>query len=347
MKAMYRAALMVAALVFLLPLSARSEIKAGSVELNPFVGYNFFDSNQNLNNAFMFGGRVGYNFTRYFGIEVAGEYIHTSVGDTTKRNATEGQFNGSADKVDTLFYHVDAVYNIIPTGRFNPFIEAGIGGAHYSPTISHGDMPLFNVGIGAKYWFTDHIALRFDVEDNIVTEIFQETYHNLGVTLGVVFAFGGSKPAPEPVAKEKEKVVILASEPKAEEKVIVAAAEPAVVILAFEDIHFDLDKSTLKPEAQTILKRSIQLLKDNPNAQIRVAGYTSASGTEAYNQKLSERRANAVRDYLINEGIIAPDRLTIIGYGERHPAEYEAAPKELYSKAAKANMRALFEIIVQ
>ncbi|MGD0020779.1 MAG: OmpA family protein [Smithellaceae bacterium] len=332
MKSIYRAALMAAAFLFLLPWSARSEIRGGTVEVEPFVGYNFFESSQNLKNNFMFGGRVGYNFTRYFGIEVAGEFIHTRVDNDTKVDATEGQFNGSADKVDATFYHVDAVYHIIPTGRFNPFIVAGIGGAHYSPLISHGDMPLFNVGIGAKYWFTDNIALRFDVQDNIVTEIFQETYSNLGVTLGIVFAFGGSKPAPAPVAKEE---------------VVAAAAEPKIIVLTFEDIHFDFDKSTLKPEAQAILKRDVQKLKDNPNAKIRVAGYTSASGTEAYNQKLSERRANAVRDYLINEGLVTPDRLTIIGYGEKHPAEYETAPKELYSKAAKANMRVLFEIIVQ
>ena len=84
MKSMYRAALMAAAFVFLLPLSARSEIKAGSVEVNPFVGYNFFQSSQNLKNDLMFGGRVGYNFTRYFGIEVAGEFIHTRVDDDDK-----------------------------------------------------------------------------------------------------------------------------------------------------------------------------------------------------------------------------------------------------------------------
>jgi outer membrane protein OmpA-like peptidoglycan-associated protein len=88
-------------------------------------------------------------------------------------------------------------------------------------------------------------------------------------------------------------------------------------------------------------------MKDNPNAQVRIAGYTSASGTEEYNQKLSERRAKAVEEYLINEGIIAPDRLTMIGYGETNPAVYEAAPKDLYSKAAKANMRVLFEIVVK
>ena len=120
-----------------------------------------------------------------------------------------------------------------------------------------------------------------------------------------------------------------------------------VTIVALEDIHFDFDKSTLTPEAQAILKRNIQMLKDNPRAKVRIAGYTSASGTEDYNQKLSERRATAVQEYLINEGIIAPERLSTIGYGETDPAMYEAAPKQLYSKAAKANMRVLFEIVVQ
>ena len=147
--------------------------------------------------------------------------------------------------------------------------------------------------------------------------------------------------------KVEEAVMAVASEPKVEETVMAAAAGPKVIILAFEDVHFDFDKSTLTKKAQVILKRSIQLLKDNPEAKVRIAGYTSASGTESYNQKLSERRANAVQEYLVNEGLIASDRLTTIGYGAANPAMYEAAPKELYSKAAKANMRVLFEIIVK
>jgi outer membrane protein OmpA-like peptidoglycan-associated protein len=130
-------------------------------------------------------------------------------------------------------------------------------------------------------------------------------------------------------------------------KQLVAQPKEKVTIIAFEDIHFDFDKSILTPEAKMILKRDIQKLKDNPNAQIRIAGYTSAAGTEAYNQKLSERRAIAVEEYLINEGIITPERLSTIGYGEADPAMYEAAPKEIYSKAAKANMRVLFEIVVK
>ena len=149
------------------------------------------------------------------------------------------------------------------------------------------------------------------------------------------------------VATPVEKVVIVADEPIVQEKVVAAVAADKVIILAFEDIHFDFDQSTLKPEARAILKRNIQVLKDNPKAKVRIAGYTSASGTEEYNQRLSERRAAAVQEYVLREGLIAPDRLSTIGYGETDPAMYEAAPKELYSKAAKANMRALFQIIVQ
>jgi outer membrane protein OmpA-like peptidoglycan-associated protein len=147
-----------------------------------------------------------------------------------------------------------------------------------------------------------------------------------------------------PVAK---KVVIFVSEPKIEEKAQATAVEPKIIILAFEDVHFNFDKSSLTPEAQAILKNNIRLLKDNPHAKIRIAGYTSASGSNEYNQKLSERRAQSVKAYLISEGVIIPGRLSTIGYGEKNPAVYEAAPEELYSAAAKANMRVLFEIIVQ
>jgi outer membrane protein OmpA-like peptidoglycan-associated protein len=132
------------------------------------------------------------------------------------------------------------------------------------------------------------------------------------------------------VAKPKEKVIIVATEPA---ETIVIAKEK-VVILVFEDVHFDFDKSTLKPEAKEILKRNVQMLKDNPRAKVRVAGYTSAAGTPDYNMSLSERRAMAVQEYLIDEGIITPERLSTIGYGETDPAMYEAAPKEIYSKAA-------------
>ena len=361
MKIIYRTALTVAALVLLLPLSARSEIRAGSVEVGAFGGYNFFENSQNLKNQFTYGARLGYNFTKYFGIEGVGEFINTRVNDSTltEDSRKEGQFRSPMDGVNAIYYHLDLVYHFMPDGKFNPFIVAGFGGANYSPSIETHDLGSFNFGVGAKYWVTDNVALRVDVQDYLVGSIFQETYQNVRFMFGVTYAFGGkAKTEPAPVAKYEpapppqkpvveDKVVILAEDPAVHEKVVAAVAETKVVVLAFEDVHFDFDKSTLTPQARAILKRDIQLLKDNPAAKVRVAGYTSASGTDEYNQKLSERRAKAVQEYLISEGVITRDRLSTIGYGEKNPATYEAAPKEIYSEAAKSNMRVLFEIVVQ
>ena len=365
--------------LFLLPLPARSEIKAGSVEVNPLVGVNFFEKRQNLETGPVFGGRLGYNFTNYLGIEAAAEYTKSSVDDKNKRFTKEGQFTSPTDNVNIIMYHLDLIYHFMPESNFNPFIVAGYGAGHYDPKINNKNMSIVDFGAGAKYWVADNIALRADLRDNMVWD---EKIHNLQVTAGVVFRFGGEDkvvavaaqpadsdgdgvadtidkcpgtPAGVSVDKdgcppvEKKKVVILAATPKVKEKVIAAVAEKkaAVIVLAFEDVHFDFNKSTLTPEAKEILKRDIKHLKENPNAKIRVAGYTSASGTKEYNQKLSERRAKAVEDYLISEGIISRDRLSTIGYGETRPETYEAAPKEIYSDAAKSNMRVLFEIIVE
>jgi OOP family OmpA-OmpF porin len=374
-------ALFVSALI--LPVSAHAEIKEGSVELSPFVGYNFFESQQNLKDDFVYGGRLGYNITPHFGIEGVGEFTQTKVDDRAARFADEGQFTSPIDKVKITRYHLDLLYHFMPEKNFNPFIAIGYGFAHYNPEINSRDMAIFDLGVGAKYWVADNIALRADLRDHL---IYDERIHDMQATFGIVFAFGGKstpppavaryEPKPQPVVVAKaepkpepkptppppvvaKKVVILASEPEVEkkvqevvappkaDKVLFEEAEPTVVVLAFEDVHFDFDQSTLRPQTQTILKRNIQLLKDNPKAKIRIAGYTSASGTDEYNQKLSERRAQAVKDYLIGEGIIVSDRLSTIGYGEEDPANFEAAPKELYSPEAKSNMRVLFEIVVQ
>ncbi len=131
------------------------------------------------------------------------------------------------------------------------------------------------------------------------------------------------------------KVMMLVPDQKADEEVV-----------AFGDTHFDYNKSTLTNEAKTLLDKDVQVLNENPKMKVRMAGYISAKGTEVSNQKLSEGRANAVRDYLIEKGI-APGRITIIGYGRTKPALYEVSPGAINTKEAKANMRVLFEIVVK
>lgn len=127
---------------------------------------------------------------------------------------------------------------------------------------------------------------------------------------------------------------------------LVLDPNPDEKVLAFGDTHFDFGEYTLSPEAKTLLNKDVRVLKENPQTNVRMAGYTSAQGSEEVNQTLSERRANAVRDHLIEEGI-APERITVIGYGRTKPAVYEVTPDNIDSKEALANMRVLFEVVVK
>jgi outer membrane protein OmpA-like peptidoglycan-associated protein len=85
--------------------------------------------------------------------------------------------------------------------------------------------------------------------------------------------------------------------------------------LVLRGIHFDFDKSDIRPGDAAVLDEDISMLKANPNASIEVNGYCDAIGSEEYNLRLSERRAKAVVDYLVNSGI-SPDQLSPHGYGK-------------------------------
>ena len=339
--------------LLLLPLAVRAGVNEGSFEISPFLGINFFDQGQNLNNSLLYGGRISYNFSRCFGLEGTLQFANSSVYNNNITGNTGGQFRYPIGNVNVFFYNIDAVFNLMNEDDFTLFVDGGLGGANYGPSIESSDMSTFDIGLGAKYWLSDNWALRLDVKDNMVTEflyqglVFNEAYHNLQTTLGVVFAFGG-EPEKKVVEETRPAVIYVAEEPKVEEKIAVVAAQaPPVVVLAFEDVHFYYDKSILSDNAKAAIKTTILKMKNNPNTHIRIAGYTSEAGTDKYNMALSQRRAKAVEDYVVSEGLVNKDRLTIIGFGDTEPAEHEVTPSQHYSTAAKANMRVLFQVVVQ
>ncbi|NDW18014.1 hypothetical protein D0T53_03670 [Dysgonomonas sp. 216] len=85
-----------------------------------------------------------------------------------------------------------------------------------------------------------------------------------------------------------------------------------------ENIFYDFDKATLRPESMVALDELIELLNLNPNVTIELSAHTDRKGSDEYNQRLSLRRAQSVIDYLIKKGI-ATDRLVAVGYGESQP----------------------------
>lgn len=96
---------------------------------------------------------------------------------------------------------------------------------------------------------------------------------------------------------------------------ILASINKPVVI---ENIFYDYDKATLRPESCTALDEMAQIMRDNPNITIEMASHTDRHGGEAYNMNLSQRRAQSVIDYLISVGI-SKDRLQAQGYGKSRP----------------------------
>ncbi|NIT61304.1 MAG: OmpA family protein, partial [Aliifodinibius sp.] len=85
--------------------------------------------------------------------------------------------------------------------------------------------------------------------------------------------------------------------------------------IRLNNIFFDFNKATLKEESFPELNRLIKLFDQIPGLEIELGGHTDAVGSDAYNQNLSEQRANAVRDYLLENGI-NPDVVVAKGYGE-------------------------------
>ncbi|MDE6577683.1 MAG: OmpA family protein [Muribaculaceae bacterium] len=96
--------------------------------------------------------------------------------------------------------------------------------------------------------------------------------------------------------------------------ILAAVNKPQVI----ENIFYDFDKATLRPESKDALDELAQMMRDNPHITIEMAAHTDRKGSDEYNISLSERRAKSVVDYLIAAGI-SPDRMNPKGYGEAVP----------------------------
>ncbi len=82
--------------------------------------------------------------------------------------------------------------------------------------------------------------------------------------------------------------------------------------------NFDFNKADVRPEGRDILDRAVKTLKEHPDVKVVVEGHTDSVGSDAYNKKLSERRAEAVKRYLVRHGV-DPSRVRTEGYGKSRP----------------------------
>lgn len=96
-------------------------------------------------------------------------------------------------------------------------------------------------------------------------------------------------------------------------------------VIVLRGIHFDFDKSNIKSEWAGVLDEAAGIMQERPEINVMIEGHTDSKGTEPYNQKLSERRAQAVFNYFVDKGI-GRSRMQTIGYGETRPIASNTEP---------------------
>lgn len=132
--------------------------------------------------------------------------------------------------------------------------------------------------------------------------------------------------------------------PKSEPKLETIDLEPkeksmSKYDISFRDVNFDFDKYDLSAEARDLLANHARVLKENLEIRLKIEGHCDERGTIEYNLALGERRANAVRNYLVNYGIDSY-RLSTISYGKERPLDSRST-----SEAWAKNRRAAFVVL--
>jgi len=109
----------------------------------------------------------------------------------------------------------------------------------------------------------------------------------------------------------------------------VGCPEVGETLMSLVGVNFDTNKAAIKPQYEGILNEAVKALSDAPNIHVRVEGHTDSRGRDAYNLKLSQRRAESVVGYLVAHGIDA-NRLSAVGYGESAPVAPNDTPENMY-----------------
>ena len=271
----------------------------GAVEVDAFGKRYITDSSRDLSNGNLLGGSVGYFLTDDVQLALSyGEYHDMRSENDTGNKNIKGNLAA-----------LDAVYNFgTPGVGLRPFVSAGFAHQNISnvPDRTGRDHSTFaNVGTGVKYYFTNNLYARAGVEADYALDNGKWDYSAL-VGLGVNFGgnAGAVAPAPTPAP---------APEPTPEPE-----APVAQVVRVELDVKFDFDKSVVKPNSYGDVKNLADFMAQYPATNVEVAGHTDSVGPDAYNQKLSQRRADAVKQVLVKDGV-APSRVTAVGYGESRP----------------------------
>lgn len=348
------------------------EAYQGSWYVLPTLGIMHTDSDlkaDNTNTAY--GIRAGKEISENWDLQIG----------LTRSHADEDSNRYSGGKFRQTMLGVDALY-FLSRDKFRPFVLAGLGVAHnsihYNGIAPNADADgtrnswMANVGVGAQYLFTDNIGMQADIrqvysrakaDGGLFGSDRHEGIGNTYLNIGVIFKFGAPKqvamaepakaevqPAPPPPPVEASKPEpVKKPEPKPEPEAT-GPDEAAFAKVAIQaEVLFDFDKSIVKPEGHRVLDEQVaEKMKANPQVELLlITGHADRIGSDQSNQKLSERRAESVKEYLVSQGIAA-SRLHTVGKGETESVvECREPNRSKLIKCLQPNRRVVLEIEAQ
>ena len=292
-------ALLAAAAFVALPVMAQAQTVAPGFYIGAEGGLNWLLNTTILGQGvspqtgFAVGGVIGYDFVGPR-VELEGVYRQNQVNINTFNN---NNFNGGQirNQVGQLGILANLLYDFNAGGVISPYIGAGAGIAFVDGDSSLSSTQFAYQGILGLGWNVDtnfriNLDGRYYGTSNPTVAGTTWTNNNFSVMLGLQVKFGAAAPAPPP-------------------------PPPRVEATSFM-VFFDWDRSNLSQQALNTIKQAANAFKTKGNARITATGHTDTSGPEAYNMALSLRRANAVKDALVREGVPAT-AIAVIGRGEQ------------------------------
>ncbi|MFV8440424.1 outer membrane beta-barrel protein [Vibrio owensii] len=234
---------------------------------------------------------LGYDFNDYFALEYGVDYLgdFRSNFDTQGKNTIDGRLSAIS---------LAPKLSLALTDSWDVF--AKLGGAYMISGDDRDIVPTASVGVEYKLNYNWDIRAEYQRYENMSDNIINDMDVNF-FGIGVNYRFGS-----EPVVEQEP---VVEARPAAK---IVEHVYPAQI----ETIRFSFDSKT----TEATLRNTIEVLNTYPQSQVEITGYTDSTGSEKYNQKLSEKRAQSVADSLKAQGI-DEQRMTVKGLGEHHPAE--------------------------
>jgi OOP family OmpA-OmpF porin len=332
MKARRYLPMIVSALVAL-PMAASAE--AGKFYVTPLAGVEHFESSD-LEQSVHYGlsGLQMYN-------DNLGAELSYTVG--------EADVSGTNDEVDIDQIFLRGIYSLGKMGfeqRWEPFFSLGVGNVTFDDGDNDDDEVEAGAGLGVRFHFNERLSSVLSAEQR---HGLNSSYNGQFYTLGLSFAFGGEAPKaaePAPVAAapaapvdsdgdgvydDKDECPGTPAGREVDEKGCEYKLKKSEEMKL--DILFDTAKSDIKSQYQGEVERAAKFLKRYAGVQAVIEGHTDSDGSDAYNQKLSQARADAVKAMLINQYGIDASRLSAVGYGEGRPVASNT------TKAGKAENR--------